>query len=171
MKPSIDDVVLRYFVAFGPASVADVAAWSGLTGMREVVERLRPQLRPFHDGNAHELFDLPAAPRPETPAPPRFLPEYDNVFLGYADRSRFMSEERRLQLYTARRPVRGSVLHDGVGKGTWWLDPSGDRVTLEVNFVGRLTKKATSAIGREGRRLLGLLAPERAHDVRFAALD
>jgi hypothetical protein len=81
----VDALVLRYLGAFGPARVADIQVWSGLTRLREVAERL--PLRAFRGEAGQALYDLPDAPRPseDTPAPPRFLPEYDNLLLSHND--------------------------------------------------------------------------------------
>ena len=114
--PSIDAVVLRYLAAFGPPHRPTRRAWSRLAGMREVFERLRPRLRAFRDERGRELLDLPDAPRPDpaTPAPPRFLPEYDNALLSHADRSRVVAAEVRARLAAAIGGLGwGSVLVDG----------------------------------------------------------
>ena len=174
-RPSLDDVVLRYLGAFGPASVADVTTWSRLTGLRAVVERLRPRLRTFRDERGRELFDLPDAPRPdpEQPAPPRFLPEYDNLLLSHADRSRFVSPEGRGRLASAPGPVHGAVLVDGFGRGVWRVDRERPgAATLVVSHVGRLTKRDAAALAAEGRRLLRFVAADAGtHDVELVALD
>lgn len=158
--PSIDDVVLRYFAAFGPATVADVATWSRLTALREVVERLGSGLRPFRDARGRELFDVPDGPRPdpETPAPVRFLPEYDNVLLSHADRSRFVSDEDRKALAAGQRSAKGSVLHDGRVCATWRMDGP----TLVVDHLPGLGRAAARAIEAEGQRALAFLEPELA---------
>jgi hypothetical protein len=162
--PSIDDVMLRYLAAFGPASVPDAATWSRLTGLREVFERLRPQLVTFRDERGRELFDLPDAPRPggDVPAPARFLPEYDNLLLSHDDRTRFGADEDRQLLYFGPGPVHGAVLSDGFVKGTWALDGSG----LLVRHVG-LGVEALMGLETEGLQLLQFLGVA-GGDVRFA---
>jgi Winged helix DNA-binding domain len=168
--PSVDEVVLRYLGAFGPATVADVAAWSRLTGFRDVLERLRPRLRTFVDEVGRELFDLPDGPRPdpETPAPTRFLPEYDNLLLSHADRSRFVSDETRARLSTVKGPIHGSVLDDGLLYAVWRLERDAGAARLVISHV-RSVKKRVAA---EGRRFLRFVASDAtSHDVSFVALE
>jgi hypothetical protein len=154
--PSLDDVVLRYLAAFGPASVADVSAWSRLTGLRPVLERLRPRLVTFRDERGRELFDLPDAPRPDpaTPAPVRFVPEYDNVLLSDSDRARFMPEPNRERLSpTISGLGHGAVLHDGEAVALWRVEEG----RLAVRPGVRLPVRAAREIAAEGQGVLELL--------------
>jgi hypothetical protein len=156
--PSIDQVVRRYLAAVGPASVMDVQAWSGLTRLREVADRLRPRLRSFHDEQGRELLDLPDAPRPDpdTPAPIRFLPEYDNVVLGHADRSHITAGA------AAGWPTDGlhwsPLLVDGFVRGAWRLMQKRGTATLVVEPLQPFPDPA--AVEEEATRLLQFLAPE-----------
>ena len=172
--PSIDDVVLRYLGAFGPATVADVAAWCRLTGMREVLERLRPRLLTFRDVRGRELFDLPDAPRPDpdTPAPPRFLPEYDNLMLSHADRSRVIPAELRGRDLTTVGKVQGTVMSDGTVCGVWRInaDKATRGATLVVTHVVPLGADAFDALADEGLEMLKFHeAAATSHDVTFVA--
>jgi hypothetical protein len=151
---SPDAMILRYLAAFGPSSVSDVQAWSGLAAMREVLERLRPQLRAFRDGRGRELFDVPSAPLPdpETPAPVRFLPEFDNATLGHADRSRIIPEEHRARVVTSRDWRLALV--DGFVRAMWTIKRNGGRMTLEIESLERLPKTAQDELVAEGTKLL-----------------
>src|SRR5260221_900001 len=169
--PSPEDVVMRYLAAFGPATVMDIRTWSVLPGLRAVTERLRPRLRTFRDERGRDLFDLPDAPRPdsETPAPVRFLPEYDNLLLSHADRTRFMSEERKTPLFPGNGGALGYVLVDGEFRGTWKIvRHRGDRATLTVEPFTALSRQETDALAEEGERLLAFAAADAARDIQFA---
>ena len=133
--PSIDTVVLRYLAAFGPATAADMAAWSRLTGFREVVDRLRPRLRTFRDERGRELLDVPDGPLPdpEVPAPARFLPEYDNVLLSHADRRRFTRDDAAA--LATDGPVHGTALSDGVVCATWTIERTPEASTMTVRHL------------------------------------
>lgn len=123
---SPDQLALRYLAAFGPASDRDFATWSGLPTAPEVFERLRPKLATFRDERKREIFDLPKAPRPgeDVDAPVRFLPEYDNLLLGYADRSRIVADEHRKLLATRNLFLPPTFLVDGFVAGTWTVSAS-----------------------------------------------
>jgi winged helix DNA-binding protein len=168
--PSIDHMVLRYLAAFGPASVMDAQTWCGLTRLREVFERLRPQLRTFRGENGRELFDLPDAPRPheETPAQPRFLPEYDNLLLSHADRSRVVSDTYRKRFASPNGVGPGSVLVDGTVRAMWTLNREDGTAVLQIRLLEQLPAQARAAVGEEGARLLSFAAADAAdHDIQL----
>jgi hypothetical protein len=179
---SVDDVVVRYLGAFGPATVKDVQAWSGLTRLREVADRLGEggRLRRFRDESGAELLDLPEAPRPDpdVPAPPRFLPEYDNVLLSHADRTRINPDGRRIPLPPGNGASVGTFLVDGLFRGTWALDRAdradraseaadGSATTLTVRPFTPLSQSDADAVTDEAAALVAFLAPTSTPDVRI----
>lgn len=167
--PSPEQMVLRYLAAFGPAAAADVAAWSRLTGMRDVIEQVQPQLQTFTDDRGRTLVDLPDAPRPDadTPAPPRFLPQFDNVLLSHKDRTRIISDDDR-PIANEIAPFKGHVLYDGFWTGVWSIDRDGAAAILTIEHARPLTAPAEQEIGEEGTALLHLHAPDAENrEVRF----
>ncbi len=157
-----DALVLRYLAAFGPATVADVQNWSGLTRLAEVVERLAPELVTFRAADGRVLHDLPDAPRPgeDVPAPVRFLPQFDNVLLGHADRSRIAPPDAA-GLYDEEFHW-SPLLVDGMLRGVWRVARDGRRAaTLHVRAPGLVTAEQ-EAVADEATALVAFLAPAAA---------
>ena len=152
-RASVDGLVLRYLGAFGPASVADAQLWSGLTRLGEVVDRL--PLRSFRGPDGQVLFDLPDAPRPaeDTPAPPRFLPEYDNLLLSHKDRTRVILDGRAVPLPPGSGATTGTFLIDGVWRGTWQSRGG----TLRIEPFTELRATDSDALLAEAERLSAFL--------------
>jgi hypothetical protein len=165
-----EGVVLRYLAAFGPATVRDVQTWSGLTRLAEIVDHLRPRLRTFRDDRGAELFDLPDAPRPDpaTSVPPRFLPEYDNLLLSHADRTRFIPGGERVPLPPGLGARSGTLLVDGFVRATWTIRRGRAAAILHIEPFDRLTRR--EPIRDEGARLLAFAAADAGeHEVSFIA--
>jgi Winged helix DNA-binding domain len=163
-------MVTRYLGAFGPATARDVAAWSGLTGMRAVMEELRPSLVAFRDEQGAELFDLPSAPRPgeEAPAPVRLAAEFDNLLLSHADRSRVVHPGHLKRFYTINGIFPGSVLIDGFVAGMWRLARTKSTAALTVELFGSARER--DQVAQEAERMLAFCAAGASHDIRFGPI-
>jgi hypothetical protein len=161
-----DDTLLRYLAAFGPATTGDMRTWSGLVGIAEVVARLRPRLRSFRDERGRELLDVPDGllPDPETPAPPRFLPGFDNAVLSHDDRSRIISAGAP----GAGRAGDPTFLVDGFAAGGWKLVRRRGSATLVVTPARRLTREERRDVKAEAEQVLELLARGAAGAVELA---
>jgi hypothetical protein len=173
---ALAQLVTRYLGAFGPATVRDVQAWSGLTGLKAVLEQLRPAVVTFRDEQGAELFDLPTAPRPgeDAPAPPRLVAEFDNLILSHAERSRVIGPGATKKIYTANGIIPGTVLIDGFVAGMWRLDRRRDAAAMTIELFGRDGPPGSGAerdaLAAEAGRVLAFGAPGAAHHVRFAPL-
>jgi len=172
VPPAVDPVpiVRRYLAAYGPASVADAQTWSGITRLSEAFERLRPELVTFHDPSGRELFDLPDAPRPdpETPAPPRFLADYDNLLLSHADRSRFVGAGSREALTYRTGPIPGALLVDGRMVGAWHIRGDARQATVVIQLAAALAPDDEAAVREEADAMLEFSRPrttERAIEI------
>ena len=146
----------RYLEAFGPASRRDMVQWSMLhvPEIKRSLERL--ELRTFRDEQGRELVDVPRAllPDPDTPAPVRFLPKWDNVLLAFADRTRVLPEKYRKTIIGTNGDVAQTFLIDGFVAGAWRVERG--RVLAEP--FTPLARSTRSELAEEAERLEGFLA-------------
>jgi hypothetical protein len=170
--PDLRPLIRRYLTAFGPARVSDIVTWSGLTGLRSSVTEMMPELRMFVDESGKELVDLPDLPLPaaNTPAPPRFLPEFDNLLLAYADRTRMIANTYRPKVFGSVGRIVPTFLLDGFVAGTWKVEGRRRRATLVVKPFSALARADRDVLVGEGERLVRFIAPTAAeYVVRLAA--
>ena len=159
--PAPEPMILRYLAAFGPASVVDLQAWSGLTKLGDAMARLREQLVEFRDEDGKVLYDLPDAARPDedVAAPARFLPDYDNVMLGHADRSRIVHDDHRAH-FMKENGMIPAFLIDGFAAGSWRIDRERRRATLRITPLRQLAAKDRRTLTGEAEALLAFQEPD-----------
>jgi hypothetical protein len=164
----IEEFIARYLAGFGPATAMDVQAHCGLTRLREVLDRM--DLRTFHTEEGKRLYDLDEAPRPheDVPAPVRFLPDFDNVLISFADRSRMgtLDPAQSARAWPEHGPVPGTVLIDGTVGATWSLTEAKGTATVTITPFRRVDADEVTA---EGARLLEFARPGAVHEVRIAS--
>jgi hypothetical protein len=164
-------LVTRYLAAFGPARVTDIQTWSGLDKLKGAVDALKKELVVYKDEQGVELLDLPDAPLPpeDTPAPERFLPEFDNLLLSHSNRTRVVSDDFRKQVYLPGLRVASTILVDGFVRGAWKAERKKSAAALTITPFAPLTPANRAALTEEGDTLLRFIEPDaQTYEVRFA---
>jgi hypothetical protein len=155
-EPDVPSLVRRYLLAFGPATPADMSAWSRVTRLGPVFASMRDELVevPCEDGRLR--YDVPGAPRADggEPAPVRLLGTYDNVYLSHADRSHIATDEMRSRWMGANGGVGSVVLVDGFMAGLWRLREG----RVESDLVHALTPTQRAELESEVAGIERLLA-------------
>lgn len=154
--PDVPSIIRRYLRAFGPASAADVTAWSGVTRLGPVMAAMDDLVR--HEDEAGKvLYDVPegGVTDADAPAPPRLLGTYDNLWLSHAARDRVATPDNRRRWMGPNGGSGMVVLVDGMLEGLWRRD--GDRVGSVETFRA-LTRREQAELDDEVARVEALLA-------------
>ena len=152
----IRSLILSYLRAFGPASVKDLQTWSGLTRLQPAVDALRAELVTFRDEQGRELFDVSGAPLPSATVPSsvRFLPDFDNLVLGYRDRQRIIADKYRHFVFPGSSMVLPVFLVDGFVHGVWKIERTKTGAILLIQPFELLTNAVRQELREEGERLM-----------------
>lgn len=158
-KHAAEDIVARFLAAFGPASIADISCWCGMSRLRELVDGM--DLRRYRNEDGADLYDVPDGllPDPDTLVPTRFAPEYDNALLAYDDRSRVIDDAEHEMLAGGPGGHVGTVLVDGFVRATWALTGRDEFSRLTIRQSVRLNRTERKGIEAEGRNLFAFLRP------------
>lgn len=154
-KPDPQEIVRRYLAAYGPATAADVTAWSGVSRLGPVVKAMT-DLVVHEDEAGKPLYDVPDGELAEedVPAPVRLLGQYDNVWLSHAGRDRVTTPESRTSWMGVNGGLASTVFADGMLVGLWRV--ADGRVEV-LQTLRSLTRRERSELDDEIARVEALL--------------
>lgn len=171
--PDHPELVRRYLAAYGPATAPDVGAWTGVPGANALLKGMTHQLVTYRSEAKTLLYDIFGGllPDPETPAPPRLLPAFDNLLLSHKDRTRVVTDEHRARLYQkGNLRILASILIDGQAVGTWRLETKRNAASLVIVPFVPIAKTDRLALEAEAETLARFLEPSaRTWDIDFTA--
>jgi hypothetical protein len=156
------DLINRYLHAYGPASCADIQTWSGLSGLKTVMDANLENWVTYHDEKNRVLFDIKEGTIVDgsTPARVRFLPEFDNLLLGYQLRTRIIPKEYHAKVFLAGLRVAATVLVDGFVQGVWKLNRIRGKADIAIELFKPFSTSIVDDITENAREIASFIDPE-----------
>jgi len=146
---ALAELTKRYFSTRGPATLQDFTWWSGLTmsDAKKGIEMVKPEfVDEVFDGKTY-WYDHSVSPVQETSPTAHLLPNYDEYFIGFKDRSAIGEIIGQFNL-DANDPafIAHIIILDGQIVGGWRRTLKKDAVIVELNLLTNLTKTENQAV-------------------------
>lgn len=157
-EADVEELVLRYLRAYGPATPADMTKWSMVTRLGPVFTAMAKadRLTTCVDEHGRTLYDVPGGVLAEEhlDLPAVMLGTYDNLFLSHANRDRIAPDDARKRWMGPNGGVANTLFVDGLLAGSWRYD--GD--SFDVEPYRPLTPTERRQVEQEKERVATLLA-------------
>jgi hypothetical protein len=160
-----DDALLeltrRYFTTRGPASVHDFAWWSGLTmaDARRGIGIAGKELEQVVHKEKTLWMRPRSMPAPKAGPTTHLLPNYDEYFIGFKDRSSLADRIREVTLVTGGDGlIAHVVVIDGLLVGGWRREVAGKGNVVRLKLIAPLSaaeRRRVNAAGERFARFLG----------------
>jgi hypothetical protein len=144
---ALTELTRRYLRAFGPATEADFAGWSGLP-LRDVRAGLGRVAAELVETRVKEqrAWTLRGASRRPRGRIMRLLPAWDNYLMGHRDRAHIAGHDRWPAVMPGGGLIRPTIVVDGVAVGTWSVRRKGSAVEVELDPFEELDDETTAAV-------------------------
>jgi hypothetical protein len=159
-EEALAELTRRYFLTRGPATLHDFTMWSGLTmaDAKNGIELVKAEFM-------SEVFNEQTYWFPDTKLPAKgkspvahLLPNYDEYFIGFKDRSAICEVARKVNL-PADSPalIANVIVLNGQIVGGWKRTLSKDKVAIELNPITKLAKGEIQAVENTAQQFADFL--------------
>jgi hypothetical protein len=151
-EAALAEITRLYFSGHGPATVQDLARWTGLSltqarqGLSEIQSELTSEI---WGGNSHCFFAPSAKMRPAASPQACLLPAFDEYLIGYQDRDSVLDPHFAPVVIPGKNGVFHPVfLIDGLVKGVWKRQMKSKKVQIQLFPFERLAESESEALLR-----------------------
>jgi hypothetical protein len=152
---AVGELTRRYFATRGPATLHDFIWWSGLTmaEAKEGINSVKSQFASEEIAGKTYWFDRSGSPGKAKSPTAHLLPNYDEYFIGFKDRSAIGELLRRARVKGDEPSFQAHVtILDGQLIGGWKRTLKKNSVQLELTTVVQLTKAQARAVDEAASR-------------------
>jgi len=156
---ALERLATRYFIGHGPATLKDFIWWSGLTmtDAKRAMDAVRTSFMEERIGESVYLLESSLQPERSTRSSLHLLPAFDELIIGYADRSAVLDAADQRRVLSSNGIFYPVLIRDGRAIGLWKRAIGRQRVDVQIKPFRKIEKAEMQAIDKAASALGGFL--------------